>query len=90
MQPEFQLEELELDIEVGKAKEPILVKYIKRHHAPDQIIGDKIEGTMIRGKSKGTCFLADFEPRNVESALNNDSWIGEIKEEIEQIEKNKT
>ena len=45
---------------------------------------------MKRGKLKGTCFLVDFEPRNVENALNNDSWIEAMKEEIQQIEKNKT
>ena len=90
MQPEHQSEELELDIEVGKAKKLVLEKYVRRHRAPDQMIGDKIEGTMTRGKLKGTCLLADFEPRNVENALNNDSWIEKMKEEIEQIEKNKT
>ena len=44
------LKEPELDIEVGKAKELVLAKYVRRHHAPNQIIGDKIEGTMTRGK----------------------------------------
>ena len=30
----------------SKGKEPILTKYIRRHHAPDWIIGDKLEGTI--------------------------------------------
>ena len=41
-------EKLELEVEIqnedsgiqSKGKEPILAKYIKKHHAPNQIIGD--------------------------------------------------
>ena len=39
---------------------------------------------------KGTCFLVEFEPRNVNDALDNENWIREMNEKIEQIEKNKT
>ena len=45
---------------------------------------------MKRSKLKGTCLLAEFEPRNVKDALENESWIEAMNEEIEQIEKNKT
>ena len=68
----------------------MLAKYIRRHHTPDQIIGDKSEGTMTRSKLKGTCLLADFEPRNVKDALENEIWIEAMNEEIEKIEKNIT
>ena len=44
---------------------------------------------MTRSKLKGTCLLADFEPRSVRNALDNDSWVEAINEEIEQIEKKK-
>ena len=74
----------------SKGKEPVLAKYVKRHHAPNQIIGDKLEGTMTRSKLKGTCLLANFEPISIKDALENESWIEAINEEIEQIEKNKT
>ena len=74
----------------SKGKEPTLAKYLRRHHAPDQIIGDKSEGTITRSKIKGTFLLADFEPRNVKDALENESWIEAMNEEIEKIEKNKT
>ena len=73
----------------SKGKEPVLAKYVRRHHTLDQIIGKKSEGTMIRSKLKGTCLLADFEPRNVKDALENESWIQAMNEEIDQIEKNK-
>ena len=68
----------------------MLERYVRRHHALDQIIGDKIEGTMTRGKVKGTCLIADFEPVSVRNALDNDSWIETMNEEIKKIEKNKT
>ena len=45
---------------------------------------------MTRSKLKGTCLLAKFEPRSVKDALENESWIEAMNEEIEKIEKNKT
>ena len=74
----------------SRGKEPVLAKYVRRHHLADQIIGDKSDGTMTRSKLKSTCLLADFEPRSIKDALGNDSWIEAMNEEIEQIEKNKT
>ena len=68
----------------------MLAKYIRRHHTSNQIIGDKSKGTMTRRKLKGTCLLADFEPRCVKDALENKIWIEAMDEEIEKIEKNKT
>ena len=59
----------------SRVKELVLKKYVRRHHAPNQIIGNKLEGTMTRSKLKGTCLLVDFEPRNVKDALENESWI---------------
>ena len=67
-----------------------MAKYVRRHHTLDQIIGDKLKGTMTRSKLKGTCLLTDFELRNIKDALENDSWIEAMNEEIEKIEKNKT
>ena len=90
-QPESQVEIQKEDNAIhSKGKEPVLAKYVRRHHTPDQIIGDKSKGTMTRIKLKGTCLLADFEPRSVKYALENEIWIEAMNEEIEQIEKNKT
>ena len=69
----------------SKSKEPMLAKYVRMHHAPNQIIE-----TMKRRKLKGTCLLVEFEPRTIKDALENESWIEEMNEEIEQIEKNQT
>ena len=33
-------------------KEPLLSKFVRRHHAPKQIIGDQIEGVLTRKKLK--------------------------------------
>ena len=67
----------------SKPKELLLARYVKRHHAPDQIIGDKSDGTMTRSKLKGTCLLTEFEPRNIKDALENESWVEVMNEEIE-------
>ena len=90
-QPEPEVEVQEDDNAIhSRGKEPVLAKYVRRHHAPNQIIGDKLEGTMTRSKLKDTCLLADFKPRNVKDALENESWIEAMNEEIEKIEKKKT
>ena len=84
-QPESQVEIQEEENAIhSKGKELVLSKYVRRHHTPDQIIGDKLEGTMTRSKLKGTCLLADLEPRSVKDALENESWIEAMNEEIEE------
>ena len=45
---------------------------------------------MTRSNLKGTCLLADFEPRSFKDALENENWIDTMNEEIEKIEKKKT
>ena len=80
--------EPDLDFEIHNesislSKELVLARYVRRHHAPDQIIGEKSHGTMTRSKLKGTCLLVEFEPRNVKDALDNESWVEEMNEEIE-------
>ena len=71
-------------------KEPVLAKYVRRHHPTDQIIGDKGGRPMTRNKLRSeTCFLSKVEPKTISEALQDDDWYSSIKEEIEQIEKNK-
>ena len=45
---------------------------------------------MTRSKLKGTCLLVEFELRNIKDALDQESWVEAMNEEIEQTEKNKT
>ena len=72
-------------------KEPVLAKYVRRHHPADQIIGDKEARPMTRSRVRSeTCLLNKMEPRTISEALQDDDWYNAMKEEIEQIEKNKT
>ena len=45
---------------------------------------------MTRYKLKGTCLLTEFEPRTINDALKYESWIEEMNEEVEKIERNNT
>ena len=38
---------------------------------------------MTRKKLKGTCLISEFEPRTTKDALNDESWIEAMNEEIE-------
>ena len=72
-------------------KEPILVKYVRRHHPADQIIGNKEAKPMKRSRLRSETFLLrKMEPKIVSEALQDDHWYNSMKEEIEKIEKNKT
>ena len=72
-------------------KEPVLEKYVRRHHHVDQIIGDKEARPMTRSRLRNeTCLLSKIEPRIVSEAIQDDDWYVAMKEEIEQIEKKKT
>ena len=72
-------------------KEPVLEKYVRRHHLADQIIGDKEARPMTRSRLRSeTCLLKKMEPRIVSEAIQDDDWYNAMKEQIEKIEKNKT
>ena len=46
---------------------------------------------MIRNRLRSeTCLLRKVEPKTISEALQDDDWYNSMKEEIEQIEKNKT
>ena len=64
LEPEVEIQEDDNTIH-SRGKEPILANYVRRHHAPDHIVGDKSEGTMTRSKLKGTSLLVEFKPRSV-------------------------
>lgn len=71
--------------------EPILAKYVRRHHASSQIIGDTDDPVMTRNKLRqNTCLISEFESRIVKEAFNNEDWINAMTKEIDQIKKNDT
>ena len=45
---------------------------------------------MTRNKLNCACFLIKFKPKSIKDALENESWIEEMNEEIDHIERNKT
>ena len=68
-----------------------MFKYVKGHHPATQIIGDKDARPMKRNKLRNdTCFPSMHEPKTMKDALEDVDWSKAMKEEIEQIEKNKT
>ena len=77
--PEIEVHD-EINETHSKSKELVLARYVRRHHAPDQIIGNKFDGSMTRSKLKGTCLLAKFEPRNVKDALKNEILVEAMNE----------
>ena len=52
-----------------------LAKYVRRHHLPEQIIGNKEAKIMTRNRIRSeTCLLRKVAPRIVSGALQNDDW----------------
>ena len=63
----------------------MLAKFIRRHHKPEQIIGDVESSVMTRERLKDdTCLFCEFESKLVKYALGNEDWIQEKNKEIEQ------
>lgn len=77
--------------EEERRKEPTLEKCVRRYHAPKQIIGNKDSGVVKRKILRSdTCLLCEFKPKIDNYASDNEYWIQEMNEEIEQIENIKT
>jgi hypothetical protein len=77
-----------------EAKSPLRI--IRKNHPENQIIGDINEGVQTRRKlikdseQSHVAFLSMTEPKNFEEASQDDDWIREMNEELDQIEKNNT
>ena len=75
---------LEEPEEEPRIKLPVLVKYVRRHHKPNQIIGyvESIVMTKIKLKSD-TCLLCEFEPQSIKYASDNEDWLHAMNEDWE-------
>ena len=63
-------------VEEQRRKLPMLAKFVRRHHKPEQIIGDVESSVMTRKRLKDDIFLLyEFEPKLVKYALDNEDWI---------------
>ena len=64
-------------------KEPVLMKYVRRHHPADQIIGDKEARPMTRSRIRNeTCLLSKIDTIIVSEAIQDDDLYISMKEEI--------
>ena len=65
---------------------------VKSNHPLSQVIGD-VNGPIktrrqIQSEVSFTCYTSSFEPKNVNEALLDDSWMNAMHEELEQFSKN--
>jgi hypothetical protein len=72
-------------------------KRIQKNHPEEQIIGDINSGIGTRNRRleststhEQVSLLSLIEPKNIEEAIKDEYWMKAMKEEINQIEKNKT
>lgn len=64
-------------------------KYISRHHPVEQVIGCLDRGVLTQNKVH-LCLISQIEPKSTSEACEDEHWINAMKEELDQIEKNKT
>ena len=66
---------------------------VQRDHPIDNIIGQLGDGVKTRSQSGDvntclySCFISQIEPKNVEMALNEPSWVDAMHEELHQFQK---
>ena len=68
---------------------------MKKYHPQEQIIGDKHAGIETRKRTTSSecanlCLLSQIEPKSYKEASMDEFWVNAMKEELSQIEKNKT
>ena len=61
-------------------------------HPPEQIIGDTSDGIRIRrsfmNNDINMAMMSHIEPRNIQEAICEESWVKAMEEELSQFEKN--
>ena len=63
-------------------------RYISRHHLVELGIGSLDRGAMTR-KKVHLCLISQIEPKSTNEACEDENWINALKEELDQIDKNK-
>ena len=66
-------------------------KFVKDHPV-EQILGEPSQGVSTRSSLRNICnhtaFLSQIEPKNIDDALLDESWILAMQEELNQFERN--
>jgi hypothetical protein len=76
-----------------------LASWVKLNHPSKQLIGNLSEGRRLRSRIINpsnevanqvtyNCYLAQFEPKKVEEALQDDSWVTAMHNELHQFTRN--
>ena len=74
----------------AKVREPT-GHIMRRNHPESQIIGDPIDHvqTRLSLKTQGhTALISEMEPKHIDKAMQEDSWVKAIQEELDQFQKN--
>ena len=65
----------------------------KKDHPKDQIIGDTSQGVTTRSSISHVCnniaFISHIEPKSIDEAISDESWVLAMQEELNQFERNK-
>ena len=65
---------------------------VKKNHPSDLILGNLEESMVTRKRYVNlvqfVCFTSTLEPKNVKEALNDESWINAMQEELDQFTRN--
>jgi hypothetical protein len=65
---------------------------IVKNHPIDQILGDPSQGVNTRSSLRNVCnnvaFVSEIEPKNIEEAETDESWLIAMEEELNQFERN--
>ena len=84
----------ETNAKQNKGTSPTLPKewrYVSSH-PKDVILGDPSRGVTTRSSLKNTCehaaFISQIEPKSFADAENDESWILEMEEELNEFERN--
>ena len=61
------------------------------NHPQDQIIGNPFSGVRTRFSLRNICynlaFISQIEPKNINDALDDESWMIAMQEELNQFER---
>ena len=69
---------------------PTSSKNMTKNHTPEQIIKSRYKVVMTRSRiNEELCLISQVEPKNVDEACKDDYWKQAMKEELDQIVKNK-